>query len=86
MLCKRVQIKTGSPFHVFQMTCNTPEAPSQLAHPVGIPSFPPFKTPTDKAWTMIWSGEVGAVAAVRVTVGLVVSVKGSPWFELVWSK
>lgn len=41
---------------------------------------------TDKAWTMICSGEAGAAAAVRVMVGLVVSVKGRPWLELVCSK
>lgn len=35
---------------------------------------------------MIWSGEAGAAAAVRVTVGLVVRVRGRPWDELVWSK
>lgn len=43
---------------------------------------------TDKAWTMICSGEAGAAeeVAVSVMVGLVVSVKGSPWLEPVWSK
>lgn len=35
---------------------------------------------------MICSGEAGAAAAVRVMVGLVVSVKGRPWLELVCSK
>lgn len=35
---------------------------------------------------MICSGEAGAAAAVRVKLGLAVSVKGRPWLELVCSK
>lgn len=46
----------------------------------------PEQTLTDKACTMICSGEAGAAAAVSVMVGLVVRVKGRPWLELVCSK